>query len=214
MRKRKWGRIVFISSVNAHKGAMGATHYDATKAGMIGFATALAHESGALGITVNAVAPGLIDTDMIAPASQEWKDNIIVRPSRGADRHRVVHGRGVVPQQDVAGAVLVGVAERVADRVELEATHQAMGRLALHAFDRDHRPDRRVETLSTGDRVRSRDRADRRVRQSLGRWPVAAPPHETPTIEFPGASSRFPKLGPSTSSPEMRRMYVHACAAL
>ena len=68
MRKRKWGRIVFISSVNAHKGAMGETHYDATKAGMIGFAKALAHESGALGITVNAVAPGLIDTDMIAPA--------------------------------------------------------------------------------------------------------------------------------------------------
>jgi len=74
MRQRKWGRIVFISSVNAHRGAIGETHYDASKAGMIGFAKALAHESGALGITVNAVAPGLIDTDMIAPAPQEWID--------------------------------------------------------------------------------------------------------------------------------------------
>lgn len=79
MRRRKWGRVVFISSVNAHKGAMGETHYDATKAGMIGFAKALAHESGALGITVNAVAPGLVDTDMIAPAPQEWRDDIISR---------------------------------------------------------------------------------------------------------------------------------------
>ena len=74
MRQRKWGRIVFISSVNAHRGAIGETHYDATKAGMIGFAKALAQESGALGITVNAVAPGLIDTDLIAPAPQEWRD--------------------------------------------------------------------------------------------------------------------------------------------
>ena len=83
MRQRKWGRIVFISSVNAHRGAMGETHYDAAKAGMIGFAKALAQESGALGITVNAVAPGLIDTDMIAPAPQEWKEAPIAATPMG-----------------------------------------------------------------------------------------------------------------------------------
>ena len=83
MRQRKWGRIVFISSVNAHRGAMGETHYDAAKAGMIGFAKALAQESGALGITVNAVAPGLIDTDMIAPAPQEWKEAHIAATPMG-----------------------------------------------------------------------------------------------------------------------------------
>ena len=101
MRKRKWGRVVFISSVNAHQGAMGETHYDATKAGMIGFAKALAHESGALGITINAVAPGLIDTDMIAPAPKEWKDDIIGRVPVG----RIGQG------EDVANCVAFLVSE-------------------------------------------------------------------------------------------------------
>ena len=77
MRRRRWGRIVMMSSMNAFAGAMGETHYDSTKAGMIGFARALARESAALGITVNAVAPGYIDTDMIAPGSQEWREATI-----------------------------------------------------------------------------------------------------------------------------------------
>ena len=83
MRQRKWGRIVFISSVNAHCGQMGETHYDATKAGMIGFAKALAQESGALGITVNAVAPGYVDTDMIASGPPEWRDDIVSQTPAG-----------------------------------------------------------------------------------------------------------------------------------
>jgi len=101
MRKRKWGRIVFISSVNAHRGALGETHYDATKAGMIGFAKALAQESGALGITVNAVAPGLIDTDMIAPAPQEWIDEKVAATPVGR----------IGQPEDVANCVLFLVSE-------------------------------------------------------------------------------------------------------
>jgi acetoacetyl-CoA reductase len=101
MRKRKWGRIVFISSVNAHRGAIGETHYDASKAGMIGFAKALAHESGALGITVNAVAPGLIDTDMVASAPQEWRDDKVKATPMGR----------IGQPEDVANCVVFLVSE-------------------------------------------------------------------------------------------------------
>ena len=102
MRQRKWGRIVFISSVNAHRGAIGETHYDASKAGMIGFAKAVALENAALGITVNAVAPGYIDTDMIAPAPQEWRDALLERVPCG----RVGEG------EDVANCVLFLASEK------------------------------------------------------------------------------------------------------
>ena len=101
MRQRKWGRIVQISSVNAFRGAMGETHYDSTKAGMIGFTKALAHESGGVGITVNAVAPGFIDTDMVAPAPQEYRDDLI---------NRTPVGRLGEPE-DVARCVVFLVAE-------------------------------------------------------------------------------------------------------
>ena len=83
MRSRKWGRIIFISSINAHQGAIGETHYDATKAGMIGFAKALALESGAKGITVNSVAPGYIDTDMLAHSPQDWREATIAETPMG-----------------------------------------------------------------------------------------------------------------------------------
>ena len=108
MRKRKWGRIVFISSVNAHRGAMGETHYDATKAGMIGFAKALAQESGALGITVNAVAPGLIDTDMIAVAPQEWRDEKIAATPVGRIGQPEDVARCVVFLVDEASSFITG----------------------------------------------------------------------------------------------------------
>ncbi len=66
MRERAWGRIVNISSVNGQKGQFGQTNYSAAKAGVIGFTKALALESARKGITVNAVAPGYTDTDMLA----------------------------------------------------------------------------------------------------------------------------------------------------
>jgi 3-oxoacyl-(acyl-carrier-protein) reductase len=64
MMKARWGRIVNITSVVGVSGNAGQTNYSAAKAGMIGFTKSLAQEIGARGITVNAVAPGFIDTDM------------------------------------------------------------------------------------------------------------------------------------------------------
>ena len=65
MRSRKFGRIVNISSINGQKGQLGQTNYSAAKAGEIGFTKALAQESARSGITVNAIAPGYINTEMV-----------------------------------------------------------------------------------------------------------------------------------------------------
>ncbi len=65
MRTRKFGRIITISSVNGQKGQMGQTNYSASKAGELGFTKALAQESARAGITVNAICPGYINTEMV-----------------------------------------------------------------------------------------------------------------------------------------------------
>ena len=65
MRSRGFGRIVLISSINGQKGQMGQTNYSAAKAGVIGFARALAQENANKGITVNVIAPGYIATEMV-----------------------------------------------------------------------------------------------------------------------------------------------------
>jgi acetoacetyl-CoA reductase len=65
MRERGYGRIINISSINGQKGQMGQTNYSAAKAGAIGFTRALAQETANKGITINAVAPGYIDTEMV-----------------------------------------------------------------------------------------------------------------------------------------------------
>jgi 3-oxoacyl-[acyl-carrier protein] reductase len=66
MMKARWGRIVIVSSVGAYLGAPGQANYAASKAGLIGLARSIAREYGPRGITANVVAPGPIDTDMLA----------------------------------------------------------------------------------------------------------------------------------------------------
>ena len=77
MRERSWGRIINISSINGQKGQMGQTNYSAAKAGMIGFTKALAQETAKKGITVNVIAPGYINTEMVAAVPEKVLEGII-----------------------------------------------------------------------------------------------------------------------------------------
>jgi acetoacetyl-CoA reductase len=78
MRARKFGRIINISSINGQKGQFGQTNYSAAKAGELGFTKALALETARLGITVNAICPGYIHTDMLdAVAPEILEKNIL-----------------------------------------------------------------------------------------------------------------------------------------
>lgn len=77
MRENKFGRIISISSVNGQLGQFGQTNYSAAKSGIFGFTKALARETAARGITVNAIAPGYIETDMIKTVPQKTLDAII-----------------------------------------------------------------------------------------------------------------------------------------
>ena len=77
MMKERWGRIVNISSVVGRSGNAGQANYSAAKAGLIGLTKALAQEMGSRNITVNAVAPGFISTDMTAALNEETKGKIL-----------------------------------------------------------------------------------------------------------------------------------------
>ena len=78
MRERGFGRIINISSINGQKGQMGQTNYSAAKAGVIGFTKALAQENARKGITVNAVAPGYINTEMVAAVPQDVLEKNVI----------------------------------------------------------------------------------------------------------------------------------------
>jgi acetoacetyl-CoA reductase len=78
MRERKFGRIVNISSINGQKGQMGQTNYSASKAGEIGFTKALAQEGARAGITVNAICPGYINTEMVQAVPKEVLEKSIL----------------------------------------------------------------------------------------------------------------------------------------
>ena len=77
MRDRGWGRIINISSINGQKGQMGQTNYSAAKAGMIGFTKALALENARRGVTVNCIAPGYIDTEMVQAVPEKVLEGIV-----------------------------------------------------------------------------------------------------------------------------------------
>ena len=73
MINRRWGRIISTSSQLAHKGGMELVHYCAAKAGILGFTRSLAYEVAPFGITVNAICPGPIETDLSAALPEEWR---------------------------------------------------------------------------------------------------------------------------------------------
>jgi acetoacetyl-CoA reductase len=77
MTERGWGRVINISSVNGVKGQFGQTNYAAAKAGILGFTKSLAAEVASKGVTVNAIAPGYIGTDMVMAIKPEIRDGIV-----------------------------------------------------------------------------------------------------------------------------------------
>jgi acetoacetyl-CoA reductase len=83
MRARRWGRIVNIGSINGQAGQYGQVNYAAAKSGIHGFTKALAQEGARAGVTVNAIAPGYIDTDMVAAVPADVLEKIVARIPAG-----------------------------------------------------------------------------------------------------------------------------------
>jgi acetoacetyl-CoA reductase len=79
MRERLYGRIINISSINGQKGQMGQCNYSAAKAGVIGFTKALAQENAKKGVTVNCIAPGYIDTEMVSAVPEKVLEGIVAQ---------------------------------------------------------------------------------------------------------------------------------------
>ena len=102
MIKKRWGRVINISSVVGIMGNAGQTNYSATKAALIGFTKSLAKEVGSRGITINAVAPGFIDTPMTQDLPEDIKE---------AYKKQIPLGRFGSPE-DVANAVLFLASEK------------------------------------------------------------------------------------------------------
>jgi acetoacetyl-CoA reductase len=100
MNDRKWGRIVNISSINGQKGQFGQANYSAAKAALFGFTKALAQEGARAGVTVNAVAPGYIATDMVAAMPQDVLDKIAAGIPLGRLGTAADVARGVVVGQE------------------------------------------------------------------------------------------------------------------
>jgi len=80
---RGWGRIVNISSVNGIRGQFGQANYSAAKAGILGFTKALAQEVIRKGVTVNAVSPGYVETEMVAAIREDVKQQIVAQIPAG-----------------------------------------------------------------------------------------------------------------------------------
>jgi len=79
MRERGWGRIVNIGSINGQAGQYGQVNYAAAKSGIHGFTKALAQEGAKFGVTCNAIAPGYIDTDMVAAVPEAVLEKIVAK---------------------------------------------------------------------------------------------------------------------------------------
>ena len=94
MRERKWGRIVNIGSINGQAGQYGQVNYAAAKSGIHGFTKALAQEGARAGVTVNALAPGYIDTDMVAAVPADVLEKIVAKIPVGrlGQAHEIARG--------------------------------------------------------------------------------------------------------------------------
>jgi acetoacetyl-CoA reductase len=96
MRARKFGRIVNVGSINGQGGQYGQVNYAAAKSGIHGFTKALAQEGAANGITVNAIAPGYVDTDMVRAVPKDVLEKIVAKiPMRRLGRAEDI-ARGVI----------------------------------------------------------------------------------------------------------------------
>jgi acetoacetyl-CoA reductase len=95
MRERGFGRIVNIGSINGQAGQYGQVNYAAAKSGIHGFTKALAQEGAKFGVTVNAIAPGYIDTEMVAAVPQEVLSKIVARIPVGRLGHAEEIARAV-----------------------------------------------------------------------------------------------------------------------
>jgi acetoacetyl-CoA reductase len=95
MRERGWGRVVNIGSINGQAGQYGQVNYAAAKSGIHGFTKALAQEGAKFGVTVNAIAPGYIDTDMVAAVPPPVLEKIVAKIPVGRLGHADEIARGV-----------------------------------------------------------------------------------------------------------------------
>lgn len=108
MRERGWGRIVNIGSVNGQSGQYGQVNYAAAKSGIHGFTKALAQEGAKFGVTVNAIAPGYIDTDMVAAVPPAVLEKIVAKIPVGRLGQADEIARGVAFLTAEEGAFVTG----------------------------------------------------------------------------------------------------------
>lgn len=108
MKERGWGRIVNIGSINGQAGQYGQVNYAAAKSGIHGFTKALAQEGARFGITVNAIAPGYIDTDMVAAVPADVLAKIVAKVPVGRLGQASEIARGVAFLVDEEGGFVTG----------------------------------------------------------------------------------------------------------
>ncbi len=111
MRTRKWGRIVNIGSINGQAGQYGQVNSAAANSGIHGFTKALAQEGAKAGVTVNAIAPGYIDTDMVAAVPADVLEKIVAKIPVGrlGQAHEIARGVAFLCSEDggfVTGSTL------------------------------------------------------------------------------------------------------------
>ena len=108
MKERGWGRIVNIGSINGQAGQYGQVNYAAAKSGIHGFTKALAQEGARFGITVNAIAPGYIDTEMVAAVPEPVLEKIVAKIPVGRLGHAEEIARGVAFLASEDGGFVTG----------------------------------------------------------------------------------------------------------